>query len=884
MKSFLVMPPVLPLNSDILTMRFSKLFTTSVVLSLGALMFCPAGLHAGNASSYTGTLEDLADREITRRQENLVLAEKLRAEGRKALAAKDYEKAYLRFLDAMELIPAGEAGASQRPAALGEFSSAAMQYADWLVNQGRYSDAEQVAKTVLLPQFNPSYRPAVQFLSRLEQSDYFNKTVTPQFAANKEEVVKLLQEAEGFYATGRFDLATRRYESVLAIDPYNAAARRGMEQVNVQRSTYYKNARNETRSRMLWEVTKAWEQPVPRREASGGLAGGYDTDIRGTELIQSKLNRIVIPRINLQDTTLREAVTFLQQQSERLDTTSSESGQRGVNIFLKLDSGTMGEATTAEGEVAPAVSVSPNTRVSLALNNVPLFEALRYLGEQAGLKVKVEPFAVALVPLSEPTESLVTKEYRVPPGFIPVSTGEDAAAGGFNFQPRGEVKTPGPGIQSRQNAQKFLEENGITFPSGATARYIPAGSKLVVRNTPDNIDLIDSLVDAAVGVPPTQVEIETKFLEISQNNIHELGFDWMLGPFRIPDSGVYVSGGDMDITGTYPFSTSGMSSLTSGLRTGSGVSDNAAITANSVDALLSGSSGLTGAAPGIFGISGIFSNPQFQVLIRALDQKKGVDLLSAPKVTTKSGQRANVKVTRTFFYPTQFTPPEIPGNTGSSSSSGSSVIFLDPRLQPPPTVTPAFPDAFESRDIGVSLEVEPIVGADSYTIDLNLSPEVVDFDGFIDYGSPITSVGYTSGVFTDPVTGIPLLADVPVSSVLTNNVINQPIFSVRRVTTNVTIWDGQTVALGGLMREDTQKVEDKVPILGDVPLAGRLFRSNVDQKIKKNLVIFVTAQIIDAEGRPIRRDEDEEEETVDPLGLPETLPGPSFPAYKGGGK
>lgn len=842
-------------------------------------------MHAGNDPGMSGSLESLADREIARRQENLVLAEKLRADGRKALANKEYETAYVRFLDALELIPAGEAGASQRPSALSEFSNAAMQYANWLVTQGRFADAEQVAKTVLLPQFNPGYRPAVQFLSRLEQPDWFNKTVTPEFAANKEQVVKLLQEAEGFYATGRFDLATRRYESVLALDPYNSAARRGMEQVNNQRSTYYQNARNETRSRMLWEVTKAWEQPVPRQQNSSSLAGGFDTDIRGTELIQSKLNRIIIPRINLQDTTLREAVTFLQQQSERLDTSISDSGQRGVNIFLKLDSGNMAGSAPAEGEEAAAnLTVSPNTRINLALNNVPLFEALRYLAEQAGLKVKVEPFAVALVPLSEPTESLITKEYRVPPGFIPVSTGqEDGTTAGFNFQPRGEVRTPGPGIQSRQNAQKFLEENGVGFPTGATARYIPAGSKLVVRNTPDNIDLIDSLVDAAVGAPPTQVEIETKFLEISQNNIKELGFDWMLGPFRIPDSGVYVSGGDRDIPGVYPFPTAGMNQITSGLRTGTGVGDNAAITANSIDALLSGGGGLLGPAPGVFGISGIFTNPQFQVLIRALDQKKGVDLLSAPKVTTKSGQRANVKVTRTFFYPTQFTPPEIPGNTGSSSGSGGGIVFVDPRLQPPPTVTPAFPDAFESRDIGVILEVEPIVGADSYTIDLNLSPEVVDFDGFIDYGSPITNVGYVSGFFNDPVLGVPVPADIPVASVLTNNVINQPIFSVRRVTTNVTIWDGQTVALGGLIREDTQKVEDKVPILGDVPLAGRLFRSNVDQKIKKNLVIFVTAQIIDAEGRPIRRDE-EEEDIVDPLGLPENLPGPSFPAFKGSGK
>ena len=105
--------------------------------------------------------------------------------------------------------------------------------------------------------------------------------------------------------------------------------------------------------------------------------------------------------------------------------------------------------------------------------------------------------------------------------------------------------------------------------------------------------------------------------------------------------------------------------------------------------------------------------------------------------------------------------------------------------------------------------------------------------------------------------------------------INQPIFSTRKVTTSVSIWDGQTVALGGLVREDVQKVQDKVPILGDIPLAGRLFRSNVDQKIKRNLIIFVTARLMDAEGRPVRLDEDAEE-VVEPLGLPQEVPPPAF--------
>jgi general secretion pathway protein D len=105
-------------------------------------------------------------------------------------------------------------------------------------------------------------------------------------------------------------------------------------------------------------------------------------------------------------------------------------------------------------------------------------------------------------------------------------------------------------------------------------------------------------------------------------------------------------------------------------------------------------------------------------------------------------------------------------------------------------------------------------------------------------------------------------------------VINQPIFSTRKVTTNVSVWDGQTVVLGGLMREDVQKSEDKVPIIGDIPLLGRLFRTNVDQHIKRNLVIFVTAHLITPGGLPVNPNEEEEEGLLQPPLLPEV------PAYK----
>ena len=268
-------------------------------------------------------------------------------------------------------------------------------------------------------------------------------------------------------------------------------------------------------------------------------------------------------------------------------------------------------------------------------------------------------------------------------------------------------------------------------------------------------------------------------------------------------------------------------------------------------------------APAIFGLSGVFTDPQFQVVIRALNQKKGVDLLSAPKVTTKSGQRAVIEIVREFRYPTTFTPPQVPTVSGGTGGTGTVSINV---------VTPTTPQTFETRNTGVTLEVEPVVGPDGVTIDLSLVPQVVEFEGFINYGSPIFGI-QSPIVVVDPITGLARLLTSP-NVLLTQNVINQPIFSTRKVTTNVSVWDGQTVVLGGLMREDVQKTEDKVPIIGDIPILGRAFRTNVDQHIKRNLVIFATVRLITPGGLPVNPGEEEEEGLLQAPVLPE------IPAYK----
>ena len=365
----------------------------------------------------------LAEREEIRRQEKVKQGEHFVVQAERALKDKNLKQAYTDYLKALELIPAGTATATNRQAVLNEFSKTAVDYARSLIARGNYAEAKNVAKTVLDPTINPTYTPAARILSQLENQNY-NTTIDRKFSAKRDEVDNFLNQAAGYYATGRNDLAIKRYEQALNLDPYNIAARQGMEQVNQQRTGYYNEAYNETRSQMLWLADRAWEKPVRRiskdRSTEGASIGGSAST---KDEMMRKLNGIVIDNLSLNDVTIREAVEILKQKSRQLDSFSADSKTQGVNIVLKIPPpaapGNEGE-TPEPGSEAPATPVvTENSRVNLDLKNVPLIEAIRYLTELTGLKQKIEPFAVSLIPATESTEELLVKEYRVSPNLIP---------------------------------------------------------------------------------------------------------------------------------------------------------------------------------------------------------------------------------------------------------------------------------------------------------------------------------------------------------------------------------------------------------------------------------------------------------------------------------
>jgi general secretion pathway protein D len=161
-----------------------------------------------------------------------------------------------------------------------------------------------------------------------------------------------------------------------------------------------------------------------------------------------------------------------------------------------------------------------------------------------------------------------------------------------------------------------------------------------------------------------------------------------------------------------------------------------------------------------------------------------------------------------------------------------------------PPVTPTTPSSFQEKDIGSSLEVEANIAEDNFTVDLNLAMAFTEFDGFINYGSPILSDGV----------------------VLTENRIIQPVFSKVATTAQVQIYDGQTVAVGGLTEAKMGTIEDKVPILGSIPIIGKFFKSHVQQSTRTAVIYFVTVKIVDPAGENVhgRTVEDSAASAVEP--------------------
>jgi len=190
---------------------------------------------------------------------------------------------------------------------------------------------------------------------------------------------------------------------------------------------------------------------------------------------------------------------------------------------------------------------------------------------------------------------------------------------------------------------------------------------------------------------------------------------------------------------------------------------------------------------------GVF-NQNIDVVVQALTSELDTDIISAPKITTTNNRRAKIDVMKTIPYLEQVEKEE------EDTDAGTSVTFTYD---------------YTFADEGVSLEVTPLINPDG-SITMTLVPQVKEIVQFRELVKP-------EGAESGP---------------------SLPETDVRIANTKVTVQAGQTLVIGGLIREKLTGGVLKVPMLGDIPLLGSLFRSKTDTKEKTELLIFVSPRVI----------------------------------------
>ena len=770
--------------------------------------------------------------EKVRRQADLLQSQKMIAEAEGLISRGDHASALSLYDEAQKLVTDAPASSRENSQIRSGRSTCLYELARQAYDNKDFAQAMSHAEMAY--QLNPENAGAKDLHERASRSyeksesrnsreDRTVAEVPPEisnkdFVKKQQDVYKLYQAAEAYFQSEQFDEAEESYKRILQIDPFSATAYHRLREVQLAKYKKLSAAKLQTETESMLDVQKGWQLPL-RRDRSGPGVGETvsELDLGGKAAITKKLNDIIIKKIEFDNTSIQNAIKYLNGEARAADLSGV-----GVNIIFD-PTGAPAVPPATQDPTASAADGGGFPTVTLDMRSLSLLQAIQYVTQQTNLKYRVESNAVVVSAVERVDIKPTTRIFSVAPGIF-VSTIESTGgggAGGAGFTPLGTSTTT-----VKADVKRAFEQFGIEFPPGTSVFYQEALGILLATHTSEILDRMETIVLKLNKVPP-QIQIETKFIDIKMDDLQELGFRWAMRPTRL-DSFMYESGlgttlATQPITPGSVGTTAGGSTFVVGADTFTGGNRSASdITGSALDALLTGgTSTLVGAGVNtVMTISGALTNPQFQVMIDALDRKGYTNLLSAPRVTTTSGETAKILITREFIYPSQWSDPQVQVSSGGTSGTGVGI-------------TAPSPSTFTTREVGVILEVNPKIGTDAYTINLTLSPEVVDFEGYITYNTSVIT-GSSQFTFSIP----------------------QPLFSKRTLTTNIMIWDGQTVGLGGLIREDVRKVNDKIPILGDLPIIGRLFQSKVDSTTKRNLIIFLTARIVTPGGQPLHKYEE----------------------------
>ena len=648
-----------------------------------------------------------------------------------------------------------------------------------------------------------------------------NPALTTKFFDHLNDVNQGLEEAKALRETGQLDSAEKKYESVLKVDPFNQVATEGIKKIYQERALVAEKSRDLSNLERRREVREAWNNIYPKiNNTSGGIAAISPMTASPNFVLESKLRKTIIPQIDFSGAdmdTIRRALNTLSRQYD------PDGEKKGINFVVSAD------LTDAQ-------------LVSLKLRSASLEDVVHYISQIAGVKARVNAeIGVVFAPLVEKRPDLIPRTYTVSPSFFKESTGggsESVSAGirgGVGATPAAAENT------GNKSAQKRLEELGVKFPEGGYAIYNRNTSQLKVANNAEMLDLIGQLISAAEE-QTLLIQIGCRLVEINQSDLDSLTVNSTLGgsglnllsPIPV---GLSTNGSGGTPTGSTQKGVTAQMNQIQGV----GLLPNNTLTSFLQNGVLAGTNQSSSYALNTLDLGGtIFNGMQFRTFIAAISQKNSANVLANPSITLKRGQKGVIEVSQEFKYVKEYNDPQSSIRTFTPTSlNGTGNSQQQTAVPGPETVISSFPSQIsDAVPIGVKMDVKPDVTGDNTRVLLEIVPSFIDFEGFINYGTVINSA-YAATYYNVTTT------------ILTNN-IQQPVFIRRDIKLEpVEVNDGYTLMLGGLLREDIQKIDEKVPIIGDIPLLGRAFQGKTEQAFKKNTLIFVTPRILTVDGQPL---------------------------------
>ena len=632
-----------------------------------------------------------------------------------------------------------------------------------------------------------------EFASKRNDPTYRNvDELSPGLRVKDDKVNELLVKGRARYLYGDYQGALDAYREVLQYQPNNSESK--AYQIRIRQMLSENSGqwnRGVTKGKLLELLDETWKLPevFNRENIKIDSANGNDPVIEKMKSIQLPEGFIV------RDQPLDRALVLLQTQAANYD-----KDQKGVNIVL-ID------------------SANKNPNVNLQLRNVSVYQALDYTCKRVGFSFTIGSGGVVEVREDTGDSQLEIEFFNLTQAAVIKMTGVSvspsaggaAPAGGGVFGGASAGAASAEGGNPQENAIKsFLTRSGVPFEAPATLSF--DGTQLTVTQSRKNLDRVKNIIRRYADIK--QVHIEAKFMEVEQKILNELGVNWTLTPTAGGTGNVNASTNLRSINSVFATNNSTVNSLR--------VTGNPPIAQPAPN--FPGGINLGNTNQSYTGTVGIIGAETLGVAIRAIEENAGSDLMSSPSLTVMDGKTAVIKVAQLLRYPQAYGDTQSNVGTASTTGTGGSSTSV--------AITAGTPQDFTVQEVGVTLEVTPTVGADD-SIALNLKPKVTEFEGFVEYGG--TSIAISGNVTVSVPSGF-----------------FQPIFSTREVTTDVTVFDGATVVIGGLTREEVKTVDDKVPVLGSIPLIGAAFRSSGKTIQKKSLMVFVTANLVSAGGATLR--------------------------------